>query len=239
MAIIVFRKTKSLLLCFLGSKNWTKCIWCYYWLSYWEDLKSYIVDGGFFSVFHVNMPLFFLHFCVRASSVPLGNGGNLSAIFLFAKQHFRSQITILLGASDTFPLSWGTEPCAYHLPASHFIRPPFNYRAEQKPVFPHHTPSTLRPSFNDEKSAVGDLGICFIIILFSFCHRAVCLWMKGGCFCTQPAYFWQYILLAGLKFDILSLEVVLSVFHTLCYSFSRMKCDFILNLSSLPLRMGL
>ncbi len=94
-----------------------------------------------------------------------------------------SQITALFKASDNTHLSWGTEPSAYHLPASHSIRPPFNYRAEHKPVFPHHTLSALRPTFNDEKSAPGGLDICFIIILvfflfsglFSFCHGGVCV----------------------------------------------------------------
>ena len=57
----------------------------------------------------------------------------------------------------------GPQPSVYHLPASHSIRPPFNYRAGHKPVFPHHTPSALRPSFNDEKSAPWRFGhlLCY------------------------------------------------------------------------------
>lgn len=99
--------------------------------------------------------------------IPLENCCNLSSIFVLAKRLF-SQITVLFKESDNIPLSWGTEPSAYHLPASHSIRTPFNYRAGHKPVFPHHAPSALRPSFNDEKSAPGGLDICFIIILLLF-----------------------------------------------------------------------
>lgn len=116
-------------------------------------------------------------------------------------------------------MSRGSEPGAYHLPASHSIRPPFNYSAGHKPVFPHHTPSALRPSFNDEKSAPGGLGICFIIIhllyifwaVFSFCHGGVCLCVSGGSLYTARFfifYLFFYILLSGLKFDVLSLSLL-------------------------------
>lgn len=112
------------------------------------------------------------------------------------KQRLFAQITILFKASDNIPLSWGTEPSAYHLPASHSIRPPFNYRAGQKPVFPHHTATALRPSFNDEKSAPGGLDICFIIVLLLFMFWPflflswTCLFVcVKGCLCTQPAFF--------------------------------------------------
>lgn len=105
------------------------------------------------------------------------------------------QITLLFKASDNIPLSWGTEPSAYHLPASHSIRPPFNYRAGHKPVFPHHTLSALRPSFNDKKSAPGGFGICFIIILlFIFYPFLFLLWrcvfvcVRGG---IQRGHFIQ------------------------------------------------
>lgn len=170
--------------------------------------------------------------------LPLENGF-LSAIFLSAKQ-----ITLLFKASDNVPLSWGKKPSAYHLPASHSIRPPFNYRAGHKPVFPHHAPSTLRPSFNDEKSPPGGLGICFNIILlpfyfqgffFSFC----CVFVHArGCLCTHPAhlsFFFSHILLSGLKFDVLRCAAFL--FHTFGYSFTRIQCDFTLSLTSLLLRL--
>lgn len=64
-------------------------------------------------------------------------------------------------------------------------------------MFPHHGPSTLRPSFNDEKSAPGCLGIflllfssfslLFILGLFSFWWWWWCLYVEGGCLCTHPA----------------------------------------------------
>lgn len=96
--------------------------------------------------------------------ISFGKSNASSIFFVFAKQLF-SQITLLFEASDNILVSWGTEPSVYLLPASHSIQPPFNYRAGHNSVFPHHTPSALRPSFNDEASAQGGLDICFIIII--------------------------------------------------------------------------
>lgn len=99
-----------------------------------------------------------------------------------------SQITVLFKASDNIPVSWSAEPSVYFLHASHCIQPPFNCRARHNSVFPHHTPSTLRPSFNDETSAPGCLGICFIISVFVmevclyesrcvFVHSSFCIFL--------------------------------------------------------------
>lgn len=101
----------------------------------------------------------------------------------FFAERLPSQITVLFKASDNIPLSWGTEPSAYRLSASHFIRPPFNYRTGHKPVFPHHTPCTLRPSFNDEKSAPG--VSTFVVVSFFYYYYSPHFYFLGFCLCVM------------------------------------------------------
>lgn len=110
--------------------------------------------------------------------------------------------TVLFKASDTVPLSWGAQLSAYHLAASRSIRPPFNYRAGHEPVFPDHAASHLRPSFNDEESAPGDLGICLIIILLLYVF-SVCVCNRGFLIHILHGFYLSHILPSGLSFTVL------------------------------------
>lgn len=126
--------------------------------------------------------------------IPLGNSSNLSAIFVFAKRRLCSQISVLFKASDNIPLSWGTEPSAYHLPASHSIRPPFNYRAGTSQCFfiilppPHHL---MMKNLLQEVWAFVLLLFSSFFIFWAFLFLSwMCVFVcVRGCLCTQPAYF--------------------------------------------------
>lgn len=158
---------------------------------------------------------------------------------------------LLFEASDNILVSGGAEPSVYLLPASHSIQPPFNYRAGRNSVFPHHTPSALRPSLNDEASAPGGLDVCFIIIIlhlifgtfvFLSCScvlvcQGVSLYMPVFFFCCCCCYFLIFFFLSHLapRLEIWcpELECAISLFHAWGYSFTWIHCDFTLNLSSL------
>lgn len=132
----------------------------------WIKRKHFLTYLSFYETMHsrLSISLPFLFFQRGHSDFIRKEQCLFYFFFVFAKQLF-SQITLLFEASDNILVSWGTEPSVYLLPASHSIQPPFNYRAGHNSVFPHHTPSALRPSFNDEASAQGGLDICFIIII--------------------------------------------------------------------------
>lgn len=82
----------------------------------------------------------------------------------------------------------------------------------------------------------------FVLLSFFFLFAMelrVCVRPREGCFCTPPAYFWWYILLSGLKFDILS-PGTLFVYFTLSATVSHIgSVTSTLNQSSPPLKMVL
>lgn len=156
-------------------------------------------------------------------------------LFLQKATFLTDKTIILFKASDNISLSWGEEPTAYHLHASHSIRPPFNYKAGHKSVFPHHTPSTLRPSFNDEKSAPGGLDICFYYYSPSFYFLWVFfLFVMGVCVCV----FFFHVFALRLEIWCPELECATSLFHTFSYGITCIHCGFTLNLSSFPSKAG-
>lgn len=224
-------------------------LYLHYYLFYWTLFQ--IQSTWFLFTVRVFYVYFFLHFSFRDRLQWFHSEIAICLPFLFLAKQLFSQITVLFEASDNIPVSWGTEPSVYLLPASHSIQPPFNYRAGHNSVFPHHTPSALRPSFNDETSAPGGLDICFIIIilrlifsgLLSFLScRCVLVSESGGIFVHASFFIFRFVFFCfvflshfALKLEIWrpELECAISLFHTYGYSFTWIHCDFTLNLSSL------
>lgn len=123
-------------------------------------------------------------FCfLESDPVILIENSNASSVFAFAQRPFWLKTVLLFDANSNIPLSRGTRPSGYHLPLSHCIQPPFNYKAGHNSVGAHHTLPALRPSFNDETSASGGFEhfvyhyylIIFFIPCFFFPWRCVFL----------------------------------------------------------------